>query len=689
MGRRVRSTSVVQLAAIGFVCAVVWVGIEPAHQVRAETPSGQPAASRNLLDACGRLFGKTPCPNAAPPSATSAISPQRVTVLSHEELIKAATAHHAISDHAGMHLVDSAVQPAKHSVVVQYAIDQSHAACFDGDPFPSAKKCQTCHPDHFREWSVSPHAYAQLSPVFNAMSNALNILTNGTIGDFCIRCHTPVGMALSEPINMSQMDRPPSSREGVTCVVCHRINQEFGKGSGRQALAAGDLREPIYGPLGSQILNDVLANPEKYGVLKTEPDPNVRGRDIHRESIPFFYLTTPAFCGACHDVFAPNGFRLEDAFSEFKASPAARKKNQGCADCHMGVEPGVASGFAHAPAAKVGNVSTPPRKRTNHMFIGPDYSIIHPGLFPHNPAAVREEHETGGPDQGLATMREWLLFNHQAGWGTPQFEQDIPPGYKFPDAWQDPTRRYRAADILGDQFKLLREANVARHQILSTGYQLGDIVVDKLDNSGIRFRVPVFNGTDGHGVPTGFDAERPVFLRVMVFDRNGKLVFTSGDLDPNGDLRDSHSFYVHNGELPLDRQLFSLQTKFITRNVRGGEREQILNVPYSLDPLPYIRPETRPFTIDGRPQGARKHKQNIEPNGSRWARYEVQGAQLTCEGPYCVRVQLIAGMVPVNLVHAISIAGFDYHMSAREVADGVVAGHLILHERTTTLPLHQ
>src|SRR5262249_48309723 len=83
---------------------------------------------------------------------------------------------------------------------IQQAIDAAHAACFDDDPFPSAKKCQKCHEGHFREWSVSPHAYAQLSPVFNAMSNALIKLTNGTTGDFCIRCHTPVGMAQNEPI---------------------------------------------------------------------------------------------------------------------------------------------------------------------------------------------------------------------------------------------------------------------------------------------------------------------------------------------------------------------------------------------------------------------------------------------------------------------------------------------------------
>ncbi len=576
---------------------------------------------------------------------------------------------------------------------LQHVIDQAHADCYINDPFPSAAKCKTCHPGHYREWSVSPHAYAQLSPVFNTMYNKLNKLNNGTLGDFCIRCHTPVGLTIGEPLVMSNMDRHPTSREGVTCVVCHRVNQAWGKGSGRRALVAGNLNAPIYGPTGSEILQQVIANPDAYGVLKPVPNDDVRGRDIHQTAIPFFELSTPGFCGACHDVFAPNGFRLEDAFSEFKSSPAAREKQQSCQDCHMSAQPGRASGYRCEPAAQVGNVATPPRKRTNHMIVGPDYSIVHPGIFPHNPDAVREEHAAYAADSpyvGLATMREWLQFDYSSGWGTPEFEHNIPEGYVFPECWQDAGRRFRAADILRKQFELLAEARALQHQVLGTGYQLGEIELVKCDNRGIDFRVLVYNGTDGHGVPTGFDAERLVFLRVTVVDSTGKLVFVSGDLDPNGDVRDSHSFYVHNGKLPVDRQLFSLQTKFITRNVFGGEREQILNVPYSLDPLPYTRPETRPFTVLGRPLGARKHKQNLAANrGWRYADYHVDARQLTGVGPYSAHVELIAGMVPVNLVHEISSVGFDYDMSPRQVANAIVAGHLTLHAREAVFRVHE
>lgn len=565
--------------------------------------------------------------------------------------------------------------------VLQYAIDQAHAACFENECFPSAAKCASCHPQHYREWSVSPHAYAQLSPVFNAFQATLVKFTSGTNGDFCIRCHTPVGMEQNESINMSNLDRSLASREGVTCVVCHRVNQAWGKGSGRRALVAGNLNAPVYGPIGNQVLAGVLADPDKYGVLETRDDPAIRGRNIHGNSIRFFQITTSGFCGNCHDVFAPNGFRLEDAFSEYKASPSARIDGHSCQDCHMGAVPGEAKGYTYGPAAIVGNASTPSRKHTNHMIAGPDYSIIHRGLFPHNYKAVREENDTDPLSEGLATMREWLTFDDQGGWGTKRFEEQVQENWQFPYPWDDQKKRYEARAILNDQYELLAEATSQRLQLYRAGFKLSDVCIDRADDGHLKFHVEVANGTRGHGVPTGFDAERVIFLRTMVWNPQGRLVFQSGDLDPNGDVRDSHSYYVHNGELPLDRQLFSLQTRFITRNLRGGEREQILAVPYSLDPLPYTRPETRPFTVLGRPIGARKHKQNIEPNGFRNAKYYLGENQLTVPGDYTIRVQLIAGMVPINLVKAISGTGFDFGMSARDIAKGVVDGHLIIHER--------
>src|SRR5947209_19373626 len=74
----------------------------------------------------------------------------------------------------------------------------AHARLFAASRFPSATACGQCHPTQYRQWSVSQHAYAQLSPIFNAMQANITAGTNGTNGDFCIRCHTQVGMNIGE-----------------------------------------------------------------------------------------------------------------------------------------------------------------------------------------------------------------------------------------------------------------------------------------------------------------------------------------------------------------------------------------------------------------------------------------------------------------------------------------------------------
>jgi len=547
-----------------------------------------------------------------------------------------------------------------------------HAKLFVENEYPAAATCRTCHPGHYREWSVSAHAYAQLSPIFNAMQATIIKQTSGSNGDFCIRCHTQVGMNLGESVFMSNMDRHPTSREGITCIVCHRLDIPYGKVSGRFALVKGDLVEPIYGPTGNAELERVLSQPDTFRVVTNRDE---AGRKIHVEAKKFFQLTESGFCGSCHDVTLMNGFRLEEAFSSFKNSPAA-KRGESCHDCHMGLIPGKKSGYAHEPAAIVGGVPTKPRKRTNHMFAGPDYSIVHKGFFPHNDQAA-----------ALATMREWLTFDDEAGWGTDAFEDKVAKDFKFPPRWTSADDRYDARVILNDQNDLLEEAHRQRLIVLRQGYQLGNLIVKQADTKGLKFKIEVKSGTDGHHVPTGFDAERNSYMQVFITDPQGKLVFQSGDLDPNGDYRDLHSSYVHHGDLPLDKQLFHLQSKFITRNVRGGEREQVLAINYSVDPLPFIRPETFAVNFAGRPGGARNQRRGLDPLGSRWANYTVKASELSGKGPYNVRIRFLAGMVPINLITEIKVVGFDYNMSPRQVADALRNGQALLYDKEITLEL--
>jgi hypothetical protein len=338
----------------------------------------------------------------------------------------------------------------------------------------------------------------------------------------------------------------------------------------------------------------------------------------------------------------------------------------------MGLRPGVASGFREGPAAIVGGKPVRIRKITNHMFIGPDHSIVHPGLFPHHPEAAE-----------LADLQEWLTFDHEAGWGTESFERSVPGDHPFPERWAYPEDRADARAIVEENLALLEIADRARVELLRAGYGLGSVELTRASSDALLLTALVTNRTDGHNVPTGFIAERLVYLRVEVRDRSGERIFVSGDLDPNGDLRDRHSLYVKANRLERDASLFNLQSKFLVASFHGPEVERVLAIDDASDPLPFLRPATRSNILTGTARGVRIHRQSIEPGGRRQASYRVEGAPPE-RGPFRATVKLVAGMVPVHLVAEIAGVGFDYGLSPRQVADRVVAGHRVLAERIVT-----
>ena len=181
-------------------------------------------------------------------------------------------------------------------------------------------------------------------------------------------------------------------------------------------------------------------------------------------------------------------------------------------------------------------------------------------------------------------------------------------------------------------------------------------------------------------MPTGFTGERLVWLEVTVKDADGKVVFISGDRDPNGDLRDGHSSYVHAGKVELDKHLLSLQSLFVTQNGRGGEIEHVIPIPYPFTSLPRVLPSPVSLVFTGEPSTERVHKMGIEPNGERWGHYEVPADALTTNGTYTATIKLISQPAPVNLLLAIQDVGFDYGLTPVQARDALVQGAQVLWE---------
>ncbi len=538
---------------------------------------------------------------------------------------------------------------------------KAHDEIFKQTQFPSAQECGGCHLQIYREWSVSRHAFAQISPTFLAYQATLVKLTQGTLGDFCERCHTQVGMFTGEPILTSNSKRSKVALEGITCVVCHRVPEAYGKITGRFPLEPGNIAGPIYGPRDDDT--------ELERVQEANADYPI---NTHIEGQHLEQMYNPGFCGRCHDVRIPNGARFEDLFSEYKQTPAA-KRGVTCQGCHMGPTSGVFSEYPEAPAAIVRGQPTHPARRTNHMFAGPDSSVVHPGIFPINPEA-----------QEFATPEEWLTFDVKAGWGSKAFEDNVPKSAKFPGIWADPEERIAAREIIDQQLELLAENRMRATTLMRNGYGLGDVKILEKEK-GLKFDIEVKNLTDGHHVPSGLIAERNVFLQVTVTDADKAVIFRSGDLDPNGDVRDTHSLYVHNGGMPIDEQLFNLRSPILVHTTHGGDREQVLPANYSISPLIFVRPPHTPAVLFGGISDIRLQKKGIEALGNRWASYHVDQELLTGRAPYNLNIKLVAGQLPPHLINDIAGAGFEYGLTARAIGDKLVDLYRVLWERDVTI----
>jgi Cytochrome c554 and c-prime len=224
-----------------------------------------------------------------------------------------------------------------------------HADAFAETNYPSATTCATCHPKVFWEWAASNHAYASISPMFHKFEQAVNDLTSGTMGSFCVRCHQQVGTQRGEGRAQPLWERSTIGREGVTCITCHRVSQEFGKVNGERHITPGDSNAPVFNSVRGTVMGNVIEDKDYYRVSTQPGEP---GRKIHRGAIKFEQINKSEFCVSCHQVQVNLGIKLEVVWDQYRASPAASKGTT-CQECHMGKVPGHADGFDTWPIAIV------------------------------------------------------------------------------------------------------------------------------------------------------------------------------------------------------------------------------------------------------------------------------------------------------------------------------------------------
>ena len=513
--------------------------------------------------------------------------------------------------------------------------------------YPTAAQCGQCHKQIYEEWSSSQHAYASISPMFHAFEQKFQELTQGTVGTFCVRCHQQVGTQLGENRETPLWARSQISHEGVTCITCHRVKEQYGKVNGERRVEPGKIFDPVFGSGEQSVIKDILANKETYSV-KTSKDG--RGTDIHNGMMTNPQLTKSEFCVSCHQVAVNLGIKLEIVWDQYRDSPA-RKDGVTCQDCHMGKVAGKPEGYATGPSAVVGGKEiNPGRKHANHRFIGPGYSIAHPGIFPHNTKAK------------AFSIKDWLQFDWRAGWGGNDFEDKVARGkvkVDFPKRWADALDREDARQILDENLAKLDERYELRRQVMENGSKIGGPYIDGEPKVGkaLAFSYNIKNLNTGHNLPSGsLGAQPQLWVNVALVDPDGKNVWESGYVDSNGDMADLHSLDVAAGKIKTDQQLVNFQTKFLTTNVKGTDREMYLPVNFDIDPLPHLRPPQIPTTVLNHPPLVRMENHSLAPLGEKLATYQVPGNLIKKPGKYRLAFRMRSRAEPIYFMRFVGAA---------------------------------
>lgn len=215
----------------------------------------------------------------------------------------------------------------------------------DVEALRKPETCMECHSSTVTQWQGSMHAYAAEDPVFRAMNARGQRETNGELGDFCVRCHAPLAVALGATTDGLNLDELPQWMQGVTCYWCHAT-----------AAVTGESNNPLV------IVED--------GVMRggiADPMPNESHFSQYSPLHDRTQLESSNLCGSCHDIVTPHGAHMERTFHEWKESLYANTDYGAltCGQCHMN----------GADARVVPEQDAPLRRVHAHTFPGVDVAI--------------------------------------------------------------------------------------------------------------------------------------------------------------------------------------------------------------------------------------------------------------------------------------------------------------------------
>jgi hypothetical protein len=343
---------------------------------------------------------------------------------------------------------------------------------FDPRSLGGSESCGTagCHTEIVKEWAVSAHRYSAMDPGFRAIQKVMGQQNGAESTRYCGGCHDPISLfAGTKNLFQDELTSPIGLDEGVSCIVCHAIQETDVKGNAAF----------------------VIAQPERYMFELHEGRTARFLRDFlirayprhHVESLQHRRFKSPEFCAACHKQFIDEEInnvgwvQLQNQYDNWRTS---RWNEEGdatrtveCRECHMPLID--SSDPARGDQLDYNRTATDGKHRS-HRFLGANQFI--PALL-----------DLPGGAEHIELTEKWL-----------RGEIEIP----------EIAHKWRTGPAV--PIELVSPEEVPAGQ-------------------DVRFAVVIANNKVGHDFPTGPLDIIQSWLEVVVTDGAGNQIFASGATD--------------------------------------------------------------------------------------------------------------------------------------------------------------
>lgn len=232
------------------------------------------------------------------------------------------------------------------------------------EAFPTAEYCGHCHREAYAQWREALHSNSFRTPFYRTSVNLLRDEKGIEFTRHCDSCHNPIAV-VSGSLNPHATGDRSFDRDGVTCMVCHsiqQVNSKLGNGSyvmGVPAVMVDGSGKRITGMVSDA---EILAH-----------------LDWHSKAVMQKIYQSPEFCSACHKANIPvmmNDYKWIRAFSTYDEWQISKYSKQNplvfyqadfttCQGCHMKREsiklpdPGSKNGMLASHRWLAGNTAVP------------------------------------------------------------------------------------------------------------------------------------------------------------------------------------------------------------------------------------------------------------------------------------------------------------------------------------------